>query len=178
MTRIYELVDDKTNQLIQAVLIQHHDELLAEKVTLQAAFTVDIDDEGDESPCLKHHGYPALAKVQITAYVDRVRGIPDAKLTIDRCEWNLMSKSRKEALIDHELTHLTIARDKEGVAKRDDLGRPKLKMRIHDWELTGFASVVERHGEASVESAQIVRFQEAYGQLCLFPLPGVTGKAG
>ena len=175
MSVVYELVDDQTNQLIQSVLVKHHDELLAEKVTLQAVFACDIDEEsGEELSTLKHHGYPALAKIQVTSYMDRVRGIPDAKLTIDRYGWKQHTKTRREACIDHELCHIVVARDKEGLVRRDDLSRPKLKMRIHDWELSGFAEVVTRHGEASIESLQIVRFQERWGQLCLFPLPGLV----
>jgi hypothetical protein len=172
---VYELADDTTARLIQSVLIEHHERLMTERVTVQTVFACNVDEEsGEESPCLKHHGYPAIAKVQVTSYVDRVRGIPDAKLTIDRYEWTRMAKTRQQACIDHELTHLELKLDTEGLVKRDDLGRPKLKLRVHDWELSGFAEVVERHGEASVESAQIVRFQEAWGQLALFPMPGLS----
>lgn len=174
MTRVFELVDKDTAQLIHEVLSIHHEALLTEKVTVQAVFASEIDEDGEESPVLKHHGYPALAKIQVTSYVDRVRGIPDAKLTIDRCGWKALSRSRQEACVDHELTHLTLTRDKEGRVRYDDLGRPKLRLRIHDWELSGFAEVVDRHGEASIESLTIGRFQETYGQLCLFPLPGLT----
>ena len=37
------------------------------------------------------------------------------------------------------------------VVKRDDLDRPKLRLRPHDWEIGGFGLIVSRHGANSLE---------------------------
>ena len=174
MATTFRLCDEKIHAMIRRVMHEHHADLERENVTVQAIMATA---EGDEEiiPALKNAGYPIAAKIQVTSLQDRIRGLPDAKLTIDDYAWSAISESRREALIDHELEHLDIVlrATKLGiVVARDDCGRTKLRIKAHDWELTGFAAVVERHGEASIESLQIVRFSETYGQLCLFPLPG------
>ena len=100
---------------------------------------------------------------------------------IDDFAWERLSNQRREALIDHELQHLALSmirpRKANGFAsglRRDDLGRPALKIRPHDWALTGFRGVVERHGEASIEALQFADFRSEFGQLNLFG-PDVLG---
>src|ERR1019366_9477538 len=78
-----------------------------------------------------------------------------------------LSETRRLALLDHELTHLVLRCDEDGL-KHDDIGRPTFKIKQHDFDLGGFAEVVERHGEASVEALQFSRFETLYGQLMLF----------
>jgi hypothetical protein len=161
MSVSYTICGEETQKLIKAAMDTHHANLSEAGVTVHAIFAESYNKDGERLPAVKVHGIPASAKVSITSLEDRVRGIADAKMTIDRGEWGGMSESRKIALLDHELTHLVLL-------KLDDIGRPTLKLRHHDWELTGFAEVVERHGEASCEAAQFARFEETYGQLMLF----------
>jgi hypothetical protein len=40
----------------------------------------------------------------------------------------------------------------EGQIKTDDCGRPKLRLRPHDFEIAGFDAIIERHGAAAVEA--------------------------
>ncbi len=151
----------------------YHPDLEEMKVTVQVLFAHKYDKDGEAEPAMITRGHEVLAKISITNLQDRTRGIPDAKLVIDRVfGWARLSESRRLALIDHELTHLNLTLDKDGIVKTDDLGRPKLHMRHHDWELTGFAEICERHGEAAIEVHEMVRWQEAYGQFALFPLKG------
>lgn len=168
----YTVCDPEVDKLIAVAIKDYHKELDAAGVTIHAVFARNFDGDGEPIAAVKAHGVAAAAKIQITSLVDRVRGIKDAKLTIDGHYWDRASESRRLALLDHELEHLTVQTDDAGV-KFDDAGRPKLRMRHHDWELTGFASVVERHGEASVEAQQFSYFQDEFGQLCLFgPMSG------
>jgi hypothetical protein len=48
---------------------------------------------------------------------------------------------------------------------RDDLKRPKLKLRKHDVEVGWFAIVAGRHGSASLEIEQAKAVMDSYGQL-------------
>jgi Putative phage metallopeptidase len=177
MGTTYELVNDDTHRLINRVLIEHHADLHRAGVTIQAMMASRIDKEsGEIEQALKVRGYPCAAKIQITSYQDRVRGLPDVKLTIDEASWRELSVSRREALIDHELCHVMVAYDADGNVKRDDLGRPKLKSRAHDFELTWFTEVAERHGEAAIEVREVQRFMETYGQYSLFPMRGTVVK--
>lgn len=175
MGTTYELANDVTVRLIHAVLIKHHADLDREGVTIQALIATCIDKEtGEVSQALRMRNYPIAAKIQVTSYQDRVRGIADVKLTIDDSTWRGLAATRREALIDHELTHCVLTRDRDGFVKRDDLGRPKLHIRPHDFELGWFTEIAERHGEAAIEVREVQRFHERWGQFCLFPMPGTT----
>jgi len=94
----------------------------------------------------------------------RGQGIADAVITLDEAAWRQASEAERMALIDHELVHLTIAKDKDGLAKSDDLGRPKLKMRLHDVQVGWFLDVARRHGNAAPEVQAIRAARETYGQ--------------
>lgn len=175
MATTYQECGDEVDRLIRQVMEKHHKELFDQKVTIHAIGARRESKKEGSVPALKSDGMIVAAKVQITSLQDRSRGITDAKMTIDMLTWDTMAITRKEALIDHELMHLTVAHQKPTKAndwdksvKFDDLGRPMLKARPHDWRLTGFAAVVERHGEASVESSQFLSFRAEFGQLNLF----------
>lgn len=171
----YDKAPKEVLSVVEAAMHDHHAELEAAGVTIQVLFAHKYDADGEPEPAMKTRGQQILAKVSITNLQDRTRGIADAKLVIDReYGWARLSEFRRAALIDHELTHLNLTMDQDGMVKLDDRGRPKLHMRHHDFEIAGFGEILGRHGEAAVEAEQIRRFSEEYGQLCLFPLPGTT----
>jgi hypothetical protein len=117
-----------------------------------------------EENAVKLHGYPCAAVVKITPYAQRVLGIPDAVITLDGRAWDRFSEKERVALLDHELEHLELAVDSEGNLKSDDHGRPKLRMKLHDWELGGFAAVAGRHGTAALEVQSFRNAHEAFYQ--------------
>lgn len=175
MPTTFERAPKAIEAMVQHALEKYHPELHKEGVTIDCMIARGIDKDEMDCHALKRGGYAIDAKTQVTSLVDRARGIADAKLTIDSFDWNRMSDKRKAALIDHELEHLDLVAIKptkkngfEEGWKRDDLGRPKLRIRPHDWELTGFKDVVERHGENSHEAAQFAAFRDEYGQLNMF----------
>jgi hypothetical protein len=115
---------------------------------------------------LKHQGYPAGAVVRITPLKDRALGIADATIVIDRAGWLALTQRQRDALVDHELTHLVRKVDKDaGELVCDVLDRPKLLMRKHDRFFGWFDEVAQRHGEASTEVMQARRLVESSGQL-------------
>jgi hypothetical protein len=138
---------------------------------------------------LKLHGYPCIAVAKIIPEKDRVGsmvpGLPDARITIDSVEWTYLSEAGRLAVLDHELTHFEVVGKVESieepdpdkpdafkkvlrfVAKLDNAGRPKLKMRLHSWNLGGFKEIVERHGDAAVEKRAFRETAERYGQLLM-----------
>jgi hypothetical protein len=110
---------------IEKIQATHHADL--EGVIVSALFA--FDDESSV-PVLKHQGYPASAVVRITPLKDRAAGLCDALIVIDRAGWLTLSSRQRDALIDHELTHLTRKVDVEsGELLCDVLDRPKLLMR-------------------------------------------------
>jgi hypothetical protein len=52
---------------------------------------------------------------------------------------------------------LEIVRNKHGAPKKDCVGRPKLKMRLHDQQHGWFNEIAKRHGSASLECQQATR---------------------
>jgi hypothetical protein len=109
---------------------------------------------------LKLHGYPAIAVVRLIPSKDRAAGLPDARITIDADTWHDMPAAERRAVLDHELHHLDVVgawakgngeNPKRFVCKTDDNGRPKIKIRPHDWELGGFRVIAARHGEKAAE---------------------------
>lgn len=113
---------------------------------------------------LKHHGYPAHAVVKINSLKDRVEGKADCTITFDDDGYDDWPESQQAAVIDHELEHLELVTwvDGNGMTKpkRDDCGRPVLRMRPHDVEIGGFASIIDRHKEAAVEAQAIAAAQK------------------
>jgi hypothetical protein len=176
MPTTYEPADKQTAGLIAQVRKEHHPDLEGAGVTVSALFAQKFDKDGDELPALKKAGYPVAAMIQVTSLADRARGLRDAKLTICHYAWERLPEASRLALIDHELTHLQIVFDKDGALDHDDLGRPKLKTRPHDYELTGFVEVAQRHGEAAVEVRALKAFRQE--QLPLFWPNGAGAFAG
>jgi hypothetical protein len=140
---------------------EHHPDL--DGVSVSALFV--FDTEATEA-VLKHQGYPAAAVVRITPVRERALHQADASIVVDRATWLTMSQRQRNALIDHELTHLARAADKEtGQPLFDVLDRPKLKMRRHDHQFGWFDEIAQRHRDASPEVRQAHRLMESSGQL-------------
>ncbi len=98
-------------------------------------------------PALKKAGYSCAAIVSVVPLDWRLLCDYDARIKVDRRTWDDLTAEGRLALLDHELSHLHLADD-----KRDDLGRPKLKVVPADWNGgDGFKAVVARHGEAAIE---------------------------
>ena len=151
--------------VIERMQEAHHEDL--DEVTISALFAFDNE---SSLPVLKHQGYPAGATVRITALKDRALGVADAQIIVDRAGWLALSGRQRDALIDHELTHLEVKTEeeegaKDPVAVYDVLGRPKLLMRKHDHQFGWFDEVAQRHGEASPEVRQARVLMEKSGQL-------------
>lgn len=167
----YAKADKDVHEQVVEVMRLYHDELTKQKVRVGVVMAYGpVDKDGGKTgPAIKDRGWPCLARIKINSLADRVEGKPDATLTLDDDgdRWGSMSAAEQNALIDHELEHLVLVEDKEmpGHWKRDDLGRPKLKIRPHDWEFNGFASVARRHEEASQEVIQAAVLRDMFGQL-------------
>jgi hypothetical protein len=159
--------DSSINDIVGWIAVRHHSGLHDASVTVEClmAFAA-VDAKGEpRGHAIKHHGYPALAKIRVLPLKDRVAGRADAEMLIDGKAWDDMEPDRREALIDGQLERLEIQLDKEGAIKSDDIGRPKLKLKQADWHLEGFAAVAQRHGEASAEVQHAKALAAKYGQL-------------
>lgn len=173
MPVILSSVETADERLLQKVYQQkHHQDLADARVTIALAFAE--DEEGGHAVYLNN--YPCAAVVKITPYRQRFHGVKDAEILIDKKTWEDLDAGRREALLDHELTHLLLQRDDKQLIKRDHAGRPKLKMKNHDWQLGGFVSVAERHGDKALEVLALRAVSEKWGQL-IFSFAEPAGAA-
>jgi hypothetical protein len=152
MGTTFEKANDEIQKLVMEVRDTYHPELKTAGVTANVLMVYAAKDEAGEpkGPALKHGGYPAAATISITGLAARALDSADVLIKIDGDLWQELNNDRQIALIDHEWFHIEPVIGDEGL-ERDDLGRPRLKSRKHDWQLGGFNIIAERHGENSFE---------------------------
>jgi len=167
----YEHCPPEVIRLLEDAMTRWHPELVEAVVEIKPLFALAYSRSGEAIPAIKVRGHAAIAKIKITKLEDRVRGMGDATLLIDGAKWERMGHNARLAMLDHELEHLDV--DPE---KLDDAGRPKLKMRHHDWELSGFDEVMKRQGENSIELQNVALLKERFAQL-LIPFPDIPQSA-
>ena len=191
MSTTYERAPNAIQAMVDRALEQYHPDLAKVHVSVDTIIVSRFDkipggEDGDTEAvhAMKRSGYPIDAKIGVTSLQDRARGIGDAKLMIDGLEWNKATDRQRAALIDHELEHLdliplkpTKKEPNRSGPKFDDLSRPCLRIRPHDWQLAGFKDVAERHGQHSHEALQFANFRAEYAQLNLFGAPDVLAIA-
>ena len=189
----YRRAESSIVALMESIIDAHHRVLAVHQVKVDVIVIAKEDDEGGISPALKDRGYPAAGKVEIVPMKrralrttgDRPHTPGDAIITLDASTWEELDDAEREALIDHELEHLAIvaapktsatglveidptsAPDNEkflGVPRYDDLGRPKLRLRKHDWQLGGFRSIAARHGANALDVQAVHACRDEAGQ--------------
>ncbi len=161
--------DDSVNQLADELMCKYpdHEALIEAKVRIDFvfAFAKRDEDTGDKlGPALKLHGVPCLGIARKISIKDRALGRGDAEISLDGDEWPKMSAERKAALLDHELHHLTVKRDRFGSPCTDDIDRPVIRMRPHDFQFGWFNVIAARHGAASFERLQAKQMMDDAGQ--------------
>ena len=163
MPTTYEPCPQSVADFAARVLNEFHPELAQASVTIDYAFAVNED---EDEHAMKIRGQRVLARVKLYNLEDRARGRDDAKICIDKVWWDGAEESERKAVMDHEHEHLQFSkvwRDEDGALcwKTDDLGRPKLKLKNHDAEAGIFMNVIQRHGDASADLANIKRIGNA-----------------
>lgn len=169
MPTSYQHVDATVHAMATEIMEKHHPRLRfadGEFVKLCIMFAFG-DANSNEAP-LKVNGYPCAAVVSVINLKQRVDKRADAEILIDQSQWDSMSEAQRRALLDHEITHLELqVEDNTGIVKTDDIGRPKLRLRLHDWQLGGFREVAHRHGEDAPEVMLAKQFEKDYGDVAL-----------
>jgi len=165
----YHKAPADVKEMAEAIMSEFltYKELLEAKVKIDFLFAYAEKGE-DGSPmghALTKHGIRALGITRKIGIKDRVMGRGDAEVALDGDWWEEATPARRRALLDHELHHIEVKLDEDGVVIRDDLKRPKLKLRKHDVEVGWFAIVAGRHGSSSIEIEQAKAVMDSYGQL-------------
>lgn len=163
----FQKCDPSVREMANAILCQYPDyePLLDAKVTIDFVFAfADEDDAGNKvGNALSKNGCKALGICRKLPLKDRAMGRADAEISLDGDWWNKSIEEEQRALLDHELYHIQVKLDKRGLV-RDDLQRPVLKMRAHDYEFGWFNAIAARHGLFSGERMQAKEMMETAGQ--------------
>lgn len=155
-------IHDAADQVMQ----EHHKALRLSDGSFPRLCLMFVHDVDDEQP-LKLHGYPCAAVISVIPHKQRADKRADAEILIDEKWWNSAGDKERTALLDHEITHLEICIDDAGFVKCDDQGRPKFKLRLHDWQLGGFRCIAERYGDAAPEVQMARQFEKDFGGVTL-----------
>lgn len=134
------------------------------KIDLVFAYGPRGDDGELQGPALKLHGQPCLGIARIVKLKDRVKGMGDVEISLDGDEWPGMSEAEQRALLDHELYHFSVFLDSNKAPITDDITRPVVKMRRHDFQFGWFTHIAKRHGIASAECQQARQMMDQAGQ--------------
>jgi hypothetical protein len=164
MSKTYELAPAEVKERADKLISQYHHDIENAAVRIDYLFAT-----SDSGNAVMLHGYPCLAVVRIVNLKDRAKKNADAEITIDAEAYKTMTDAQKDGLLDHELHHLIVKRDKDGGFDLDDLYRPKLKLRKHDWQMGWFEEIARRHGPASPEVYQAQILWDNAGQ-AFFPM--------
>lgn len=164
---------DLANEIIEE--FASHDALLKAKVKID--FIMAHGARNDEGiligDAIRSKGCKALGLCRKLGLKDRTMGRGDAEILIDADWWEGAPTEERRSLLDHEIYHIQVKTNQAGVIKTDDLGRPQLRLRPHDYEFGWFNAVAQRHGVHSQERIQARAMVEANGQTYW---PGLLGQ--
>lgn len=149
MSTTYERAPAEVERRGHRLMEKYHKSLRDAELRIDYAFA--FNSEGD---AVTMNGYPALTKCKVVGLKDRALGRGDVEIIIDGQAWADKSAAEQDALLDHELNHFELRKNKKGQVVLDDLGRPKLDLRKHDRQFGWFDLIAQRHGEAAFEVQQ------------------------
>lgn len=163
----YSKAPGEAHSILAEMVRLYHPDLTRAEVRIGILFAhAPRNDKGEiTGNCLMLHGYPAAAIARKYSLKQRVAGMEDCFVEVDADEWPNWSEEERRAVLDHEAEHFQVMRHKkEGHILSDDLGRPKIKLLPHDFEIGGFVSVARRHGKVAFEVQAAMAMKKKYGQ--------------
>ncbi|MFO0892413.1 MAG: putative metallopeptidase [Isosphaeraceae bacterium] len=165
--------------LVQDVLAEEYPPIarLSPGLTIEILFAL----SDTAAPALAKNGYPCAGIIKVVSEEARAAGGPDILLLLDGDRWPSWTEEERYSLIHHELHHLVPVKLRVDPDNRDaftcdldGLGRPKVRLRRHDFEVGGFNVIVERYGESCFEWQLIKRVHDAFDQQLLPFAKGVA----
>ena len=164
--KYFTLATKETHRLCEELIRKHHPDLdtTAAKVDIVMAFR----DPDGEAPAMEKDGHRIYGKASLINLKDRVKGMGDCEIMLDGDVWEELNEKVRAAILDHELEHFEVKRDKKGNFIWDDISRPALKSKNHDIQIGWFDKVARRHGSDSMEIKQLQQlFNDEDGQTYL-----------
>jgi len=157
MPKSFDKAGPEVMKFVEEATAKWHPDLAANDVRI-AVLMVEPAKTEDGEPTghvITVNRQPAAACIRILPIKTRIISGKDVLIEIDSDKWHSLTSNQSLALIDHELTHLEVEKDDEGqVIMTEDL-RPKLKSIPDEIAITGFMSVIKRHGIDALEAQNI-----------------------
>ena len=160
MAKVYEPATDDVIEILNAAIKKYHPGL--DEHCVRVGVVMVTSEKGDP---VTHGGHRCAAKIKRVSRKDRVTTPYEAIIYVDGNLWVDLHEKTRLALLDHELEHLILQFDAPEVIRRDDDGRPLLALKPDDWCLTGFACIVDRHGDFAIEKMSLEKLRSDHGQL-------------
>lgn len=151
---------------LQTEFASTYEPLFSAGVTIDLVFAyAELDEKTGvpKAPALTKNGQRALGLTRKIPLKDRALGRADTEIALDGDWWKESTESEQFALLDHELYHICVKIDKRGLV-RDDLGRPCIVLRDHDYEFGWFNQIAQRHGVFSQEQKQAAKILYEQGK--------------
>lgn len=156
--------DQSVLDMADSLLRRYYQDLIEAELRIYYLFVA----TDEVKPALTSGGYPVPALIKVNSLKCRVEGKADCTLTIDKNWYDGVDKDKNVAAIDQQLYRITLAQDDEGKYERDDIGRPRVRLRPYDITINGFHEIAKRHRFASVEVAAFNEVAKAFVQGGLF----------
>ncbi len=162
----------EVHKLWADVIEQYHPMIHKLSTPLRVGILFVTVDDTTRQNALTLHGRTCAAFIAVVDVKLRATGSPDVLLQVDGNKWLDLDESEKIALLDHEAEHIAFPKAKQSPdggwhPELDSLDRPKVGMKLHDWEFGGFTSIVERHGESAIEKRSLDNVNEMLKQKSL-----------
>ena len=171
MKRSYKLADEETMQLVTQVMNESHKHLSEVGARFQIVMSEAVDRDGNITYSLFANGVCCAAKIGLYNKKNRIIKNIDFEITIDSLFWENATIEERKSTIDHELTHIAIKLDKEGLPKIDDDGLVCFKMKRHDLVYWGFKEILERNKSNSIEYQSFRNLLKDIGGMVTPPTP-------
>ncbi len=171
----FKRAPQEINQMAKELIHQYHEDAADAGLRIDILLAYPDYDDADKAvnDAVTCHGMKALGLARIVNLKDRTKGLGDAEILLDAEHWESIDEDEQRAILDHEIHHFMVT------DKRDNQGRPVLKLRKHDIQFGWFTVIAERHGKASIERKQASSILEVQGQF-YFPnvVQGLTRMSG
>lgn len=154
MRIVVEIAQGEDEAMVKEVVEKHHSHLLEVGATITVLMVRAVRKSGRilERHALMCRGAPAAATVRVASPGDRKNGWGDVVIRLDEYNWKEeLDCLEKAALLDHELCHISVRKDRNGNIRLTPEGRPELKLVPHDAESGVFLDVVRRHGRKAYD---------------------------
>ena len=150
MVRVKENANQEVYELMRQVMHEHHPELEEAGVRVGIFMVSDPDETCGAKPFLEMDGKRVLAFIRKRKKLENPK--LEAVMEIDDYLWeNSLDDTGRRSLLDHELQHISLCKEKSGNLKRTFFGRPKISLVNHDWTVGVFRAQVERYGRKGID---------------------------